>query len=70
MPCARPKDKGVHYKQGTINIILLTNRRLTPNAMARTIITATEAKSAALMDLDIRSSLHPVGFPRHRHGHR
>jgi adenosylcobinamide amidohydrolase len=50
------KDSGIYCKPGTINIIVLTNRRLTPNAMARTIITATEAKSAALLDLDIRSS--------------
>ena len=55
-------DKGVYYKHGTINIIVLTNRRLTPNAMARAIIAATEAKSAALLDLDIRSSYTPLDF--------
>jgi adenosylcobinamide amidohydrolase len=53
------KDSGLYYKSGTINIILLTNRRLSPNAMARAIITATEAKSAALLDLDIRSTYTP-----------
>lgn len=53
------RDSGSYYHPGTINIILLTNRRLTPNAMARTIITATEAKTAALLDLDIRSSYTP-----------
>jgi len=56
------KDSGTYYKPGTINIIVLTNRRLTSNAMARAIITATEAKSAALLDLDIRSSYTPWVF--------
>jgi adenosylcobinamide amidohydrolase len=42
---------------GTINIILLTNATLSDGAMARTIITATEAKTAALQDMDARSSI-------------
>ena len=42
---------------GTINIILLTNVNLTEGAMARAIITATEAKTAALQDMDARSSI-------------
>ena len=42
---------------GTINIILLTNVALSDGAMARTIITATEAKTAALQDMDVRSSV-------------
>lgn len=41
---------------GTINILLLSNCRMSPGAMSRAIITATEAKSSALQDLDIRSS--------------
>ncbi|MDY6823224.1 MAG: helical backbone metal receptor [Thermodesulfobacteriota bacterium] len=50
-------DSGLFYeKPGTINIILMTNRRLSPRAMTRAIITATEAKTAALLDMDIRSS--------------
>ena len=49
-------DEGGYYEPGTINIILLPNMRLTPRAMARAIVTATEAKTAALQDLDIRSS--------------
>lgn len=53
------KDEGLYYPAGTINIIILTNRRLTDRAMSRAIITATEAKSAALQDLDIRSSYTP-----------
>lgn len=49
-------DNGVHYEPGTINIVLLTNMRLTARARTRAIISATEAKSAALQDLDIRST--------------
>ena len=44
---------------GTINIIILTNVTLTDGAMARSIITATEAKTAALQDMDARSSVSP-----------
>ena len=44
---------------GTINIILLTNITLTDGALARSIITATEAKTAALQDMDARSSVSP-----------
>lgn len=42
--------------QGTVNIILLTNAYLTDGAMARAIITATEAKTAAFQDLQVPSS--------------
>lgn len=52
-------DTGNYYEPGTINIILLTNTRLSPRAMARAVISATEAKSAALADLDIRSTYTP-----------
>jgi len=44
---------------GTINIILLTNATLTDGAMARAIITATEAKTAALQDLNVKSTYSP-----------
>lgn len=44
---------------GTVNLILLTNAALSEAAMARIIITATEAKTAAFQDLDIRSSYSP-----------
>jgi adenosylcobinamide hydrolase len=44
---------------GTINIIILTNALLSDGAMARAIITATEAKTAALQDMDARSSVSP-----------
>ena len=50
------QDEGSYYSHGTINVIILTNRRLTPYAMLRTIITATEAKTTALLDMDIRST--------------
>ena len=42
--------------KGTINIVLLTNALLTDGAMARAIITMTEAKTAALEDLKVPSS--------------
>jgi len=47
-------------KHGTINILLLSNMQLSSRAMTRAIISATEAKSAALQDLDIRSSYSPI----------
>ncbi|MFP4445406.1 MAG: adenosylcobinamide amidohydrolase, partial [Desulfosudaceae bacterium] len=50
------RDSGFYYEPGTINMILLTSRRLSPRAMTRAVITATEAKTAALLDLDVRSS--------------
>jgi iron complex transport system substrate-binding protein len=54
------KDNGRFYEPGTINIILLPNMKLTPRAMTRAIISATEAKTAALQDLDVRSSYSPL----------
>jgi len=53
-------DEGMFYELGTINIILLPNVRLTGRAMQRAIISATEAKTAALQDLDIRSKYSPL----------
>ena len=44
---------------GTINIILLTNVTLTLGAMARAIMTVTEAKTAALQDLGYMSTYSP-----------
>ena len=49
-------DEGRFCEPGTINVIILTNMKLTSRALTRAIISATEAKSAALQDLDIRSS--------------
>lgn len=54
------KDVGGYYEPGTINMIFLSNMRLTPRAMTRAIISATEGKTAALQDLDIRSSYLPL----------
>lgn len=56
------QDEGRFYEPGTINIILLTNCRLSPRAMSRAVIAATEAKTAALQDLDIRSSEQPLTY--------
>ncbi len=53
------KETGFCSKPGTINIILLTNVSLTWGAMARAIMTATEAKTAALQDLVYRSTSSP-----------
>lgn len=50
---------GFELSTGTINILLLTNAELTPGAMARAIITATEAKTAALQDLGYMSTHSP-----------
>lgn len=50
------RDPGMFYEPGTINIIIMSNMQLTPRAMTRAIISATEAKTAALLDMDIRSS--------------
>lgn len=54
------RDVGHYYEPGTINMIFLTNMRLTPRAMTRAIISATEGKTAALQDLEIRSSYLPL----------
>lgn len=40
---------------GTINTMLFINQPLTPGAMTRTIVTATEAKSAVLQELAVNS---------------
>ena len=46
---------------GTVNVILLTNARLKDEAMARVLITATEAKVAAFEDMNVPSSYTPGG---------
>lgn len=42
-------------KVGTINMIILTNARLSQNSMIECIMMATEAKSACLQDLNVKS---------------
>jgi len=53
-------DEGTHIEgevpKGTVNILILTNARLADGALARAIITATEAKTAAFEDLRVPSS--------------
>ncbi|MDL2269924.1 adenosylcobinamide amidohydrolase [Desulfosarcina sp. OttesenSCG-928-A07] len=49
------KDTGAWYEPGTINILVMTNHHLSPQAAARSLVTITEAKTAALWDMDIRS---------------
>ncbi len=46
-------------KTGTVNIILITNANLTEGAMAKAIITITEAKTNVFQELDIRSTKKP-----------
>ncbi|WP_051305779.1 adenosylcobinamide amidohydrolase [Desulfogranum mediterraneum] len=61
-------DSGAFYEPdqeekstpGTINVLLFTNMELSSRAMSRALITATEAKAAALQELDIRSSYSPL----------
>jgi len=53
------KSASFQVASGTINIVLLTNVVLTEGAMARAIMTATEAKTAALQDRDVRSTAIP-----------
>ena len=45
-------------KPGTVNVLLLTNAKLTDGGLARAIVTVTEAKTAAFEDLCVRSTLH------------
>ena len=55
-------EKGIFINHGTINIIVLTNLKLSNRAMARTLITVTEGKTEALQELDIRSSYNPIKY--------
>ena len=52
-------DEGRFYEPGTINVILMTNMKLSSRARTRAIISATEAKTAAMEDMDVRSSASP-----------
>jgi adenosylcobinamide amidohydrolase/ABC-type Fe3+-hydroxamate transport system substrate-binding protein len=57
------KDAGAWYEPGTINILVMTNHRLSEQAATRAVITATEAKTAALWDMDIRSAQNRAMYP-------
>ncbi|NLI83316.1 MAG: adenosylcobinamide amidohydrolase [Deltaproteobacteria bacterium] len=48
-------DGSRFVENGTINTLLFINRELTPGAMVRAVITATEAKSACLQELAVPS---------------
>lgn len=54
------QDAGLFYEPGTINIIIMTNMALSDRAMTRAVIAATEGKTAALEDMDIRSTATPL----------
>ncbi|MDR1657506.1 MAG: adenosylcobinamide amidohydrolase [Deltaproteobacteria bacterium] len=54
-PADNISDPSPNPNAGTINILLFMNRALTPGALARSIITATEAKSVALQELNVNS---------------
>ncbi|OPX78770.1 MAG: Adenosylcobinamide amidohydrolase [Methanosaeta sp. PtaB.Bin039] len=49
------KDRGCNMRPGTINAMIFINRELTPGAMVAAVITATEAKTAALQELEVPS---------------
>ncbi|MDR1472477.1 MAG: adenosylcobinamide amidohydrolase [Synergistaceae bacterium] len=57
------KDTGAWYEPGTINVLVMTNHNLSKYAATRAIVTATEAKTAALWDMDIRSVQTPLHNP-------
>ncbi|QTA82615.1 putative ABC transporter, substrate-binding protein [Desulfonema limicola] len=57
------RDTGLFYEPGTINMLILTSMELSDRAMTRAVITATEAKTSALQDMDIRSSYTPFVNP-------
>lgn len=53
---AEHREIGIpHHQTGTINIICMTTAVLTPAAMLEAVITATEAKAAALQNLGTKS---------------
>ena len=51
----RENEHGWEKVDGTINTLLLINRPLTVSAMARAVVTMTEAKTTALQRLAVRS---------------
>ncbi|MDM7935522.1 MAG: adenosylcobinamide amidohydrolase, partial [Methanothrix sp.] len=50
-----PEEGGQPPAPGTINAMIFINRELTPGAMVTSVVTATEAKTAALQELEIPS---------------
>lgn len=56
-PASAGDNAPEEMRSNTINIVLLIDGNLTQHCMVNAVMTATEAKSAALRDLDIRSHL-------------
>jgi adenosylcobinamide amidohydrolase len=54
-PAGWTSSKGAAHVAGTINTIVVVNRPLKPEAQIRALLTLTEGKSAALMELGISS---------------
>ena len=59
--CYEKHGQSINLRPGTINIMVFVNADMTPGCMARSIVTATEAKTAALQEL-IASSLNSTGI--------
>jgi ABC-type Fe3+-hydroxamate transport system substrate-binding protein/adenosylcobinamide amidohydrolase len=57
------RDTGAWYEPGTINVLIMTNHKLSEQAATRAIVTVTEAKTAALWDMDVRSVQTPLQNP-------
>ncbi|WP_368293658.1 adenosylcobinamide amidohydrolase [Dehalobacter sp. TBBPA1] len=55
------RGKSVSLKPGTINIMVFVNADMTPGCLARSIVTATEAKTAVLQEL-LAGSLYSSGI--------
>ncbi len=53
------RDEGAYLGVGTVNAVVLMNARLSPRAMTRAVAMATEAKTAAFQDMDVRSTRRP-----------
>jgi adenosylcobinamide hydrolase len=49
--CYEKQGQSISLRPGTINIMVIVNADMTPGCMARAMITATEAKTAALQEL-------------------
>ena len=59
--CHERNGQSINLRPGTINIMVFANTDMTPGCMARAMITATEAKTAALQEL-IAGSLYSSGI--------
>lgn len=59
--CHEKYGEKINLRPGTINTMVFTNVNMTPGCMSRTIMTATEAKTAALQEL-IAGSLSSTGI--------